>query len=310
MAGSDAPALLCLGEPMVEFNQQPDGRFLMGHGGDASNCAIAAARSGAQVGMVTALGQDAFGESFLRLWAENGVDAGLVARNPAAHTGVYFVTHGPAGHEFSYLRAGSAASRLGPADLPLAAIGAARCLHLSGISLAISEAACDAGLAAIAAARAAGVTVSFDTNLRLKLWPLDRARALIGAAMRACDIALPGLDDARALTGLDAPDAIADHYLAEGAKIVALTLGPEGTLIATPQRRARIPGFPVQAVDATGAGDTFDGAFLAAWLRDPDPFAAARYANAAAALSTRGYGAVAPMPRRTEVEAFLAARAA
>ncbi len=299
-------ALLCLGEPMLEFNQQPDGRFLMGHGGDASNCAIAAARSGASVGVVTALGQDAFGDNFMALWAENGVSADLVQRRPDGHTGVYFVTHGADGHAFSYLRAGSAASRMGPGDLPLDAIRAAHCLHLSGITLAISDSSCDAGLAAIEAARAAGVAVSFDTNLRLKLWPLPRARAMIGAAMGLCDIALPGLDDARQLTGLDAPDAIAEHYLKAGARIVALTLGAEGTLVATPERRERIAAFSVKAVDATAAGDTFDGAFLAEWLRHGDPFAAARYANAAAALSTQGYGAVAPMPGQPAIEAFLA----
>jgi 2-dehydro-3-deoxygluconokinase len=303
-----APALLCLGEPMVEFNQQPDGRFLMGHGGDTSNCAIAAARSGAQAGMITALGQDAFGDSLMALWEDNGVDTAQVRRRANAPTGVYFVTHGPEGHDFSYLRAGSAASRYGPADLPLKAIAQARCLHLSGITLAISDSSCDAGFAAMEAARAAGVAVSFDTNLRLRLWPLPRARAVIGAALRMCDIALPGLDDARQLTGLEAPDAIADRFLADGAGVVALTLGAEGTLVATPDRRERIAGFPVQAVDATGAGDTFDGAFLADWLHHGDPFAAARYANAAAAFSTLGHGAVAPMPTRAAVLAFLAER--
>lgn len=298
--------LLCLGEPMLEFNQQPDGRFLMGYGGDTSNCAIAAARSGASVGVITALGQDGFGDSFMALWAENGVAADLVQRRADGHTGVYFVTHGPEGHAFSYLRAGSAASRFGPGDLPLEAIRAARCLHLSGITLAISAASCDAAFAAIEAARAGGVAVSVDTNLRLKLWPLARARAVTGAAMAMCDIALPGLDDARQLTGLEDPQAIVDHYLTAGARIVALTLGAAGTLVATPARSERIAAFPVRAVDATGAGDTFDGAFLAEWLRHGDPFAAARYANAAAALSTQGYGAVAPMPRRAAVEAFMA----
>ncbi len=297
--------LLCLGEPMLEFNQQPDGHFLMGHGGDTSNCAIAAARSGASSGVVTALGRDAFGDSFASLWAQNGVAADLVKRRGDGHTGVYFVTHSADGHAFSYLRAGSAASRMGPADLPLEAIRAARCLHLTGITLAISDSSCDAGFAAIEAARESGVSVSFDTNLRLKLWPLARARALIGAAMGMCDIALPGLDDAQQLTGLTEPQAIVDHYLAAGASIVALTLGAEGTLVATPERTERVAAFRVVAVDATAAGDTFDGAFLAEWLRQGDPFVAARYANAAAALSTQGYGAVAPMPDRKDVETFL-----
>ena len=106
-----------------------------------------------------------------------------------------------------------------------------------------------------------------------------------------------GLDDARLLTGHDAPDDI-DVYLKLGAEIVALTLGKAGTLIATSDKRAVIPAFSVDAVDATAAGDTFDGAFLAEILAGRDAFAAGLYANAAAALSTTGYGAVAPMPDR------------
>ncbi len=300
------PDIICLGEPMLEFNQQPDGRYLAGHGGDTSNTAIAAARQGARVGYLTHLGADAFGDSFMALWAAEGVDASHVVRRRDAHTGIYFVTHGPEGHVFSYLRAGSAASRMTAADIPADYIAGARILHVSGISQAISDSAADAVFRAIEIARAAGTKVSYDTNLRLKLWPLPRARAIIHAAMRDCDIALPGRDDAEQLTGFSDPDRIADFYLELGAAIVALTLGADGTLVATPAERRRVPARRVQPVDATAAGDTFDGAFLAELVAGRDPFAAAEYANAAAALSTQGYGAVAPMPRREAVQAFLA----
>ena len=194
---------------------------------------------------------------------------------------------------------------MGPADLPVSALKFAKILHISGISQAISQTAADAVFEAIDIVRSTGGKVSYDTNLRLKLWPISRARAVTHAAMAICDIALPGLDDARQLTGLDDPDAIADFYLDLGAETVALTLGEEGTLVATAQERRRIVGRRVEAVDATAAGDTFDGAFLARILAGDDPFKAANYANAAAALSTQGYGAVAPMPRREAVLEFL-----
>lgn len=303
--------IVCMGEPMIEFNQTGrDGHYLRGHGGDTSNCAIAAARAGASAGMFTALGQDEFGDSLMRLWAENGVDSSHVIRSAEAHTGVYFVHHGENGHSFSYLRAGSAASRIGPVDVPHDYVGKARILHASGISLAISASACDAVFEAMSSAKEAGALVSFDTNLRLRLWPLTRARAMIEAAMAMTDIALPGLEDAEQLLGLSDPNIIADHYLKLGAKVVALTLGSKGCLVATADERRRVAGIPVQAVDATGAGDTFDGNFLAEYLRVGDPFAAARFANGAAALATQGHGAVAPMPRRAEVEAFLKQAAA
>ena len=157
--------------------------------------------------------------------------------------------------------------------------------------------------AAIDIARDAKRLVSYDPNLRLKLWPLRRARAIIHEAMRSCDIALPGLDDALALTGLSDPDAIVDFYLRLGARVVVLKLGKAGALAATAKARERIAPHPVKAVDATGAGDCFDGAFLAEYVRAADPFAAARFANAAAgaldAWLRRRRAAAAPGRRRS-----------
>ena len=301
------PDLIAFGEALFELNRPLDAAaYLPGFGGDTSNAAIAAARAGVSTGYFTAVGDDGFGRALIELWRAEGVDASRVIVNGGAHTGIYFVTHGPDGHEFSYLRAGSAASRMTEADVPADYIGAARLLHVSGISQAISSSAADAVFAAIDVARRADTLVSYDTNLRLKLWPLQRARAVIHEAMRSVDIALPGLDDARQLTGLDEPDAIVDFYLGLGAAVVALTLGKAGALVATSARRERIASIEVEAVDATGAGDAFDGAFLAEYLRGGDPFAAARFATVAAALSTRGYGAVPPLPTRAQTLAALA----
>lgn len=303
--------ILCMGEPMLEFNQQPlsgDGRslYLEGHGGDTSNAAIAAARSGASVGMVTSIGQDAAGDSFVTLWQSEGVDTALVTRDAEAPTGIYFVTHNEHGHHFTFYRRGSAASRMKPATLPEAALRQARVLHLSGITLGISETACDAGLRAMEVAREAGTLVSFDTNLRLRLWPLARATAVIHAAIGMADVVFPSLDDAQALTGLHSPESIADFYLTL-CPLVLLKLGAEGVLVATREERQRVAGYKVPAVDATGAGDTLAGTFLARRVAGEDLWAAVRYANAAAALSTTGYGAVAPIPTEAEVAAFLEA---
>ncbi len=299
------PALLCMGEPMQEFNQQPGSEsFLRGHGGDTSNAAIAAARAGASVGYITAIGQDAPGDSFLQLWAREGVDSATVKRDAGAPTAVYFVTHGPAGHSFSFHRAGSAASRYSPDDVPEAAIRGARILHLSGISQAISASACDACFHAMQVAREAGVAISYDTNLRLKLWPRARAAAVMHAAIGMADFCLPSLDDATELTGLTEPDAVADFYL-KLCPVVLLKLGRDGAMLATREGRSRIAPHQVRAVDATGAGDTFAGSFLARHLAGDTLADAARYANAAAALSTTGYGAVAPIPRADTVLGLL-----
>lgn len=306
--GTAAPQVLAFGEAMVEFNQASPAKpeYLQGFGGDTSNFCIAAARQGVPAGFVSAVGDDHFGRLLLDLWTREGVDTAYVRVDAGAPTGVYFVSHGPAGHAFDYLRAGSAASRYAPRDLPLDAIAAARVLHLSGISVAISNTACDAAFAAIDHAHANGAQVSFDTNLRLKLWPLPRARAVMTEVLRVTDICLPSWDDVAVLTGLDDRDAIVDWLLARGPRVVALKLGKEGAYVATPDERRAVPGRVVSAVDATGAGDCFGGAFIARLVSGDDPFAAAQYANAAAALSTQGYGAVAPIPWRKAVEQLLA----
>ena len=307
----DAFDIVAFGEPMVEFNQTGEGggrRALHGFGGDSSNFAIAAARQGARVAYLSALGDDPYGRMLRELWTREGVDHAAVATAPQAYTAIYFVTHDAAGHHFHFFRSGSAASRLTPATIPLQPVRAARVFHLSGISLAISASACDAGLAAMEAARAAGVRVSFDTNLRLKLWPAARARAVMTEAMRLADICLPSHDDLAVLTGLQDDDAIVDHCLRLGAKVVALKLGERGALVADAPARHRIAPHPCRPVDATGAGDTFGGAFAARLVAGDTLVDAARYAAAAAALSTEGYGAVEPIPHAARVREALAAR--
>jgi 2-dehydro-3-deoxygluconokinase len=292
--------IVALGEAMVEFNQtQSDPPlYLQGFGGDTSNAAIAAARAGAQVAYLTRLGSDRWGDRLMDLWQRENLDTSQVLRDAQAPTGMYFVSHDAQGHHFSYARAGSAASRMQPSDVHTwqGAIGASRWLHLSGISLAISASACDTALAAMQAAGASGTQVSLDSNLRLSLWPLARAQACITHAIGLCDLFLPSLEDITALTGLTEPNAILDWCHAHGAQQVVLKLGAEGAVASEGTRRQRVPGWAVQAVDATGAGDCFAGNLLARLSQGDDLWTATAYANAAASLSVQGYGAVAPLP--------------
>lgn len=303
-----AADILALGEPMVEFNQTgADGgrTYLQGFGGDTSNAAIAAARQGASVGYLSAVGDDVYGRMLRELWTREGVDDAGVGTDALGFTAVYFVNHDDQGHHFSFFRKGSAASRMRPQDLPLERIRAAKVLHLSGISAAISDTACDTCLAAVDTAKSAGVRVSFDTNLRLKLWPIARARAVMREFIRQSDICLPSYEDISAISGLDDADALADFCLQLGAKTVALKLGERGALLADGQKRIRLQPHPCQPVDATGAGDTFGGALLARLVAGDDLETAGRYATVAAALSTEGYGAVEPIPRADAVRAAM-----
>ena len=291
--------VVSLGEPLYEFSQIPQspGQYLQGFGGDTMNCAIAAARQGARVAYVTRLGDDEFGRQFLQLWRAEGLDVSGVDIDPTAHTAVYFITHGENGHVFSYLRQGSAASRLQAAELPLELIRSARYFHTSGISQAISDSACDAVFAAIEAAKGAGAAFVYDSNLRLRLWPLARARAVITATLAKADYFLLSLEDAEALCGFKDPAAILDWCHGAGAGVVVLKLGADGVIGSDSSRSERIAGHKVACVDATGAGDCFAGALLARMAAGEDFWRSLHYANAAAALTTTGYGAVAPLPR-------------
>ena len=297
--------IVAVGEPLYELNQQPDGRYLAGFGGDTSNVVIAAARLGAKTAYVTRLGADLFGDALMDLWRSEGVDTSAVIRDAEAPTGLYFVTHSDRGHDFTYRRKGSAASLMTPEALPERLIAAAKFLHVSGISQAISETAAATVARAIAMAREAGSRISFDTNFRPRLWPAEMARPVIMAAAARADILKTSVEDCAALLGISDPASIAKHFLALGSVSVLVTLGRGGVLAATASGMDIVPGRAVAAVDATGAGDAFTGALLCELARGQALAAAIRFANTAAALSTQGYGAIAALPRRADVEGLI-----
>ncbi len=303
--------LLAMGEGMVEFNQTVPGQphYTQGFGGDTSNAVIAAARAGVRCGYVSAVGDDTFGQFLIDLWQLAGIESSPIAIESGATTGIYFVTHGVAGHEFSYRRADSAAARMHLNDVQSQALQQTRWLHYSGISQAISEAAREQCAAAVRIAHSAGSKISFDSNLRLKLWSLQDARLHMIPAIASCDLFLPSLDDVVHLSGLTDPQAILRWSHDLGAKLVVLKMGEQGVLVSDGEQQQRIAPIRVKAVDATGAGDCFAGNLLARLALGDELIQAARYANAAAALSVQGFGAVQPLPLPSAVKDLLAAQA-
>ncbi|WP_019140331.1 sugar kinase [Noviherbaspirillum massiliense] len=301
--------LIALGEPLIEFNQTTPGISLyrQSFGGDTSNTVIAAARQGARTAYLTRIGEDDFGQMLLDLWQREGVATKHVMRDADFHTGIYFVRHDTLGHHFSYLRADSAASRMTPDNLPLTPVAQSSWLHVSAISQAISPEACATVAAAIELARAHGVRVSYDANLRLRLWPLERAKAVIESSIGRTDLFLPSLEEAQTLSGVSEVPQLFDWCFAHGARTAVLKCGADGAWFAerggTPQH---VPALPVVPVDATGAGDCFDGSLLARLAAGDRLADAVRYANVAAALSTQGWGAVEPIPYAPQVMAALA----
>ncbi|MGB4678235.1 MAG: sugar kinase [Aggregatilineales bacterium] len=303
--------MIAVGEPLLEFSAVEEGplrdvrHYEIGVGGDTSNLVIAVQRLGGSAGYITRLGDDEFGQIIWDLWQREGVDTQHVVFEPGGSTGIYFISRCKDKHNFTYYRENSAASHLQVEDIPASYIAKARVFHVSGISQAISESALQAVEWGIQKAREAGVVVSYDPNIRLGLWDLARARDVVHQTLPMVDYIFPSLEDGEALTGSREPEQIVHYLLDRGPSLVILKLGRDGAVIGTQSGMTLIPGFKVNTVDSTGAGDTFVGAFLVALLEGSSLTHATRFANAAAALKTTGLGAVSAIPYREQVDELL-----
>jgi len=302
-----SPEIVSIGEPMVEFCATSQGRlsqvplFKRGWGGDTSNFAVAVARLGGRVGYLCRLGDDEFGRSFLELWKQEGVDASRVIVEKGAFTGVYFISLMEGGkHDFTYYRKDSAASHFCPEDLDESYVKGAKILHSSGISLAVSQSLREAVFKAVDLCKASGGLFSFDPNVRLRLWPIGTARAILEYAFRQADIILSSIEDMELLYGIRDPEVAGKKLMDMGANTIVIKLGAQGCFVKTRSDSFFSPGFKVDVVDTTGAGDAFDGAFLVGHMEGWDLRRTTAFANAAGALTTTGFGAVAPIPRREE----------
>ena len=299
--------IVSIGECMVEFHcEGPMAQaraFQRGFGGDTLNLLVAAARLGCSGGYISRVGSDPFGPGLLEGWRREGLDlthAPLVA----GFNGIYFISLLEGGErEFTYYRAGSAASHLGPEDVDPEYIAAARIVHSSGITQALSPSCRAAVKRAFEVAKEAGVMVSFDPNLRTKLWPVEQARDALAEVLPLVDAILPGAPQEIAqLIGIEDPEQAARYFHDRGVKIAVVKMGTKGCLVSDGATVQRIPAHRSPfVVDSTGAGDAFDGGFLAGICMGYDAMSAAGIGAAVAGLKVRGRGAVASLPRRTEV---------
>ncbi len=302
---------LAFGEPLVGF--YPDGGSSLAEdvpvvktwGGDTSNFAIGVSRLGHPCTYLTRVGDDPFGRGFRALWEANGVDASRVEIDPGRRTGLYFVSFDGGRHSLTYYRKDSAASAFGPESLSGIPLEGYRVVHLTGISLGMSESARAAGLELIRRTKTAGRLVSFDVNYRAAQWPSRDAAAdaLAGVIGEGVDFLEITDDEAESLGwGTRLGDILARF---PAVPTVVLKRGKAGVSVATGELEFSLPAFDVPVVDTVGAGDSFDSGFLSATLEGAPPREAARFAAAAAALTCTGKGPLERMPRRAEVDEFL-----
>ena len=266
------------------------GTFARHGGGKGANQAVAAARAGARVAMVGAVGADDLGEEALRRLAEEGVDVAAVARLDDVATGVAVIVVDERGENQIAVASGANAELDG--DEVVAAL--AQLTGPQGVVLLSHEVPVAAVVAGIEAARRAGWMAVLNPAPAREL-PDD-----VGGV-----VLTPNADEARVLAVEADVEAAARALAGRTGAPVLITLGADGTLLLDGDHVERLPAPQVDVVDTTGAGDTVNGA-LAAELAAGRPLReAVRFALTAAALSTRAEGARAGMPRRDEVLAAL-----
>lgn len=269
------PDVVTLGECMgVLYPPDPvtiddSASLLWDIGGAEANLSIALARLGHSARFISRVGDDPFGRRVRAVLDAEGVDTSALQVDSGAPTGVFFREWLPDGaRRVFYYRAGSAASRLAPADLTPELFAGAKIVHLTGITPALSASCAAACLQALELAKAAGALVSFDPNYRPRLWPPETARAALLPLMRQTDILLMGHEDARAALGVEDEEAMLEAGAALGPPIVVLKRAERGAVALAEGRRVEVPAAPItHMLDPVGAGDGFDAGFLAGHLR-------------------------------------------
>lgn len=246
--------VLTCGEPLGLWIAQQPGpletvqHYALTSAGAELNFAIGMARLEHASSYLTRVGHDAIGRMLLQVMQRESVDPQWVTTDAQHATGMMMKAQAQPGADpaIAYFRKHSAASHLGPDDLDASAFAGLGHLHLTGIFPALSDSTRRLALKAVALARAAGATISFDPNLRPSLWSSQAQMVeTINTFASLADWVLPGLSEGQLLSGCASAEQIAAFYLAKGARAVVIKLGPEGAYYSSALERGFVPGFAV-----------------------------------------------------------------
>ncbi|MGB3501501.1 MAG: sugar kinase [Mesorhizobium sp.] len=290
-----------IGECMLELSGGQSGGWGLNYAGDTFNTlwAIRALTpSTVATDYVSAFGDDPFSAGQIEFFSKNGIGKASSPVISGARPGLYAITLTGAERSFTYWRNDAAARQLANDPVALAKSLENRALvYFSGITLAILTPADRATLlAAIAEARRAGATIAFDPNYRPRLWASqDEAKAALAEALKVTDIALPTFPDEQMLFGDADDEATSNRLMAAGVTEIVVKNGADPALIVSDAGRCAVPAIQVEAVDTTGAGDSFNGGYLAARLGGDGPTDAAKKAHRVAAATVQVRGALAPV---------------
>ena len=307
--------ILTIGEVLIDLTQTgKDARgipqFAANPGGAPANLAVAAARLGAQTAFIGKVGADAFGRYLKEVLAENKVDVSGMAVDADHPTTMAVVSVDATGErDFSFYRSANADVMLSKEDISDEALKAAKIVHFGSVSLT-ADPSRTATLDAAARAKKLGATITYDPNYRAPLWKTEQeAREQILWGLSQADIVKISDEETQFLWDCS-PEEGAERVLALGAKLVMVTLGPKGCLLKNKQADFSCGCPKVHPIDTTGAGDIFGGSAVSRFLelgKAPEALTRddlaymARYAAAAASLSTEASGAIPSIPKKEAV---------
>lgn len=312
--------VVAIGELLIDFTDHGSSEsgmrlFEQNAGGAPANVLASLAKLGHHTAFIGKVGQDGPG-LFLHDTLENhGIDIEGLVFDPATFTTLAFVALGPGGErQFSFARKPGADTQLTVKELRSDIAAAGRILHFGSLSLT-HEPMRTTTFAAIQAARRQGRIISYDPNYRPLLWPSPEAAAeQMLAGLKFADLVKVSDEEIKLLAGTADPQEAAKVLLAMGPKAVVITMGKHGAMVATHHGSVTVPVFPGDVVDTTGAGDSFWGGFLSAFLErglTPDTIDAsvsydlARVGNAVATCCVGRRGGIPAMPTRDEVKHLL-----
>jgi 2-dehydro-3-deoxygluconokinase len=295
---------MVLGVPSRPGRLRHAGSLELKIGGAESNLAIALSRLGLSVGWAGFLGDDEPGQLILDRIRAEGVDTSRVRRLPDRPTGLYLREQIGAQTRVYYYRRESAASTMSYESFDPEYLAAAKLLHLTGITPALSAECRDFALWAAREAGASETRVSFDVNYRSKLWGPEEARAFAEEILPEVHLLLVGDEEARALWGRD-DEGFVRELAERGPREVVLKKGGEGSLALVGGEILEHPAFEVAEIDPVGAGDAFAAGYLAGHLWGLPAGERLRVANVMGAMSVATLGDYEGLPDRDELRAFL-----
>ena len=306
--------LILAGEPMGLLIAKTEGTldsvsdYNLSVAGAEFNVAIGVARLGHKVSYITKLGNDPFGKRIIHVLDENKINNEFIVFSSTKTTGFMLKGRTNKGDpDIFYFRKGSAASTLSANDVKDIDFSAYSHIHLTGILPALSEETRGAVYLLFDKARQAGLTISFDPNLRPQLWPSQQMmQATINDLASMADIVLPGIAEGNVLMGSDDPKEINAFYRRNGSKIVVTKCGAAGAYVTTENDEYMVPGFNVDTVvDTVGAGDGFAAGIITGLMENLSLKEAVSRANAIGAIQVMSRGDNEGLPYPDILEKFI-----